>query len=400
MTHHLVVLGAGYAGLAAASRAARRLHSSDVRITLINSGDRFVERIRLHQLAAGQALREYPIRSLLAGTGVTLLVGSVQSIDAAAQRIEVQTSQATSPVEVDYDTLVFALGSRADVSAVPGVAEYAHSVADAGSAIRLRNQLAALDAAGAGTVTVVGGGLTGIETTAELAESHPALRVQVVNDVAPGNWLSHRAQQHVHQAFDRLGIDVRSGTVVHGVQPGRILLSTGEQLAADVIVWAAGFRVSELAATAGFTVDGRGRMAVDRTLRSVSDPNVYGIGDAAAAQVGDAVTRMCCQTSLPMGQHVADVIADQLTGRTPTPFRLRYVWQNISLGRRDAVTQFTHADDSPRAATLRGRPATLFKEGISRGVMVALRHPGPYPPAVRRRAATGQPNRGQESLEK
>jgi hypothetical protein len=47
-----------------------------------------------------------------------------------------------------------------------------------------------------------------------------------------------------------------------------------------------------------------------------------------------------------MGQHVADVVADRLTGGDPRPFRLRYVWQNISLGRRDGVTQFTHADDS------------------------------------------------------
>ena len=397
MTHHLVVLGAGYAGLAAAGRAARRLASSDVRITLINDGDRFVERIRLHQLAAGQALRDYPIRSLLAGTGVDLLVGSVLSIDTAAQRVEVQTGPAMSPAMVEYDTLVYALGSRADIAAIPGVAHSAHSVADAGSALRLRSRLPALAADG-GTLAVVGGGLTGIEVATELAESHPALRVQLVSAVAPGDWLSQRAQRHVQLAFERLGIETRTGVLVREVKPGRLLLGGGDQLAADEIVWAAGFRVNELAAAAGFAVDERGRMAVDETLRSRSDPNVYGIGDAAAAHVGDALTRMSCQTSLPMGQHVADVIADRLTGRTPTAFRLRYVWQNISLGRRDAVTQFTHADDSPRWSILHGRPAARFKEGIGRSVMVSLRHPGPYRPSGPRSATGRQPARVSDSL--
>jgi NADH dehydrogenase FAD-containing subunit len=69
-------------------------------------------------------------------------------------------------------------------------------------------------------------------------------------------------------------------------------------------------------------------------------------GQAAAHAPDGNETRVSCQTGLPMGQHVADVVADRLTGGDPRPFRLRYVWQNISLGRRDGVTQFTHADDS------------------------------------------------------
>ncbi|MET0864852.1 MAG: FAD-dependent oxidoreductase, partial [Nakamurella sp.] len=363
MTHQLVILGAGYAGLAAAGRAARRLHSNDVRITLINARDRFVDRIRLHQLAAGQTLRDHPIRQLLTGTGVQLVVGTVLSIDAAAGQIDVQPPSATAPVLVRYDTLVYALGSTADVRAVPGAAVYAHTIADADSALRLRSRLAEL--VPGDTLTVVGGGLTGIEAATELAESHPGLRVQLVSDAVPGCWLSDHAQRHVLHGLHGLGIETRSGARVNQVLRTGLALADGGQIVADVVLWAAGFQVSGIAAAAGFAVDDRGRMLVDGTLRSRSDPDVYAVGDAAAAQVQDGVTRMSCQTSLPMGQHVADVIADRLTGRDATVFKLRYVWQNISLGRRDAVTQFTHADDSPRSAHLRGQPAALFKEGVN-----------------------------------
>jgi NADH:quinone reductase (non-electrogenic) len=76
---------------------------------------------------------------------------------------------------------------------------------------------------------------------------------------------------------------------------------------------------------------------------------------------------MSCQTGLPMGQYVADEITRRITGRRSKPLRIRYVWQNISLGRRDGVTQFTHVDDSPRRLVLAGRSSARFKEAITRG---------------------------------
>lgn len=130
-----------------------------------------------------------------------------------------------------------------------------------------------------------------------------------------------------------------------------------------MVVWAAGFRVPALAADAGLAVDDAGRMIVDDRLRSVSHPTVYGIGDAAAR------IRMSCQTSLPMGQYVARALA----GRTSAAHRVRYVWQNISLGRRNGITQFTRADDSPVPAVLTGRTAARFKEAITRAAAWSAR---------------------------
>ncbi|MFE7118738.1 oxidoreductase, partial [Streptomyces sp. NPDC057654] len=88
---------------------------------------------------------------------------------------------------------------------------------------------------------------------------------------------------------------------------------------------------------------------------------------------GGAASRMSCQTGLPMGAYAARSVVASLTGRTPAPLRLRYVWQNISLGRHDGLTQFTRRDDTPVDAVLTGRPSARFKEAVTRGTVLALR---------------------------
>lgn len=97
MTHRLLVLGAGYAGLGAARRAARRLRRTDVEVTLINATDRFVERIRLHQRAAGQALRDRSLRTMLDGADVKLVVARVTAIDVDARIVRPDGQQGGGP---------------------------------------------------------------------------------------------------------------------------------------------------------------------------------------------------------------------------------------------------------------------------------------------------------------
>ncbi|GHG54698.1 NAD(P)/FAD-dependent oxidoreductase [Streptomyces griseocarneus] len=379
MSHHIVVVGAGYAGLVAAKRVAGRLRHTDVTVTLINAVDRFVERVRLHQLAAGQHPQDLPLRDLLHGTRVGLLVARVTSVDASARTVHVDRA----PHAVGYDTLVYALGSRAHVDAVPGVAEHAHTLAEPAQADRLHRHIARLPS-GAG-VAVVGGGLTGLEAATELAEARPDLRVALFAGADIGARLSPRARRHLLRALDRLRVTVHPGAPVTEVRENAVVDAEGRSFAADAVIWTAGFRAPALAAEAGFATDADGRMTVDGTLRSVSHPEVYAVGDAAAGHAVDAaVTRMSCQTALPMGRQAADVIAARLTGREPRPVRIRYAFTNISLGRRDGIVQFTRPDDSPRAPALTGRTAALFKEAVVRGTVLAVRGTGPLVPARRR----------------
>ncbi|MEW2525240.1 FAD-dependent oxidoreductase [Streptomyces sp. NPDC047071] len=364
MAAHIVVLGAGYAGVVAAKSIAKQ---SGTRVTLVNASDRFVERVRMHQVAVGQQVRQRPIAELLTGAPVEFVVDRVVAID--AERREVVLADAAP---LGYDTLVYALGSLAAHDAVPGAAEHAYPLAVAEDADRLRARLAA-----GGTVTVVGGGLTGIEAAAELAETRPELKVRLVTGGALGAALSERGRQHLRRVFARLGIEVRDNAKVTEVRADGVLLADGALLPSDTVVWTTGFRVPEIAREAGLAVDDHGRVLVDPTLRSVSHPDVYAIGDAAAARRQDGQElRMACATGLPSAAHVARSISDRLAGRTPSPLRFRYLNQCVSLGRRDGLIQFVRDDDSAVERVLTGRVAAWYKEFIVRGALSAQRHPG------------------------
>jgi NADH dehydrogenase FAD-containing subunit len=363
MTEQVVVLGAGYAGQLAARAAAK---TKDVTVTLVNDRDRFVERVRLHQLAAGQELRDRPISDLVAGTGIRLVVDRAIAIDHEHKEVVLAGGES-----IGYDTLIYALGSHADLESVPGAAEYADTVAGSEQAARLRDRLR-----DGGVVTVVGGGLTGIEAATELAESRPGLKVRLVTGDALGERLSAKGRRHLHRVFGRLGIELREHAAVTEVRADGVLLADGEHLRSDTVVWTTGFRVPALAAEAGFAVDEHGRLIVDETLRSVSHPDVYGVGDAAAGRMpGGQELRMACATGLPAAQQAVRVINDRRAGRTPKPFRFRYVNQCISLGRRDGLIQYVDRFDRPKEFVLTGRAAALYKELIVRSAYQVQRHP-------------------------
>ncbi|RJL33198.1 NAD(P)/FAD-dependent oxidoreductase [Bailinhaonella thermotolerans] len=362
--HHIVVLGAGYAGLTTALRLDRR---ASRKVTLINATPDFTQRIRLHELIAGRPGVTVPIAELTRGTGIETVVARVTGIDLDARTVRTADGRAIS-----YDTLVYALGSRTDVSA-PGVAEHAYTVE---RAAELRERLRA----GAGDLAVVGGGLTGIELATELAEAYPSWRVKLVAGGELARGVSAGGRAHVARVLDRLGVETVRHSRVTAVHEGGLTTENGE-IAADVVIWAGSFVVPGLAAEAGLAVDARGRALVDETMRSVSRPDVYVVGDAAAVDIRGAESRMSCAAAMPIAAHAADSINARLAGREPKPFRFRYVLQCVSLGRHDALVQFVNEDDSPHDRFVSGRSGALIKEGICRFTVAGLRMSRRYPAA-------------------
>ncbi|MEU9862894.1 FAD-dependent oxidoreductase [Streptomyces sp. NPDC047971] len=358
-TTKVVVIGGGYSGVMAASRLTRR---DDVTVTLINPRAAFVERIRLHQLAGGthEAVVEY--RKVLA-EGVGLVVDSVTRIDAAERRLTLESGGT-----VDYDYLVYAVGSGSARPSVPGAAEFAYPVAGLEEAERLRSALEAAPVSAA--VTVVGGGPSGIETAAELAET--GRRVTLVCGRVLGPYLHPRGRRSVAGRLAALGVTVVEGpgAEVTAVTRDAVRLADGRELAGHVTVWTAGFGVPDLAARSGLTTDSLGRLLTDETLTSVDDERIVAAGDSAAPS--DLPFRMGCQSAVQLGPQAAETVLSRIAGERPAPVDVGFAGQCISLGRRFGIFQVSHKDDTAKKLYLGGRPGAKLKELICRSTVWQL----------------------------
>lgn len=397
MKHRIVVLGAGYAGAYVAGILARRLSPADTEITVVNAVPEFVQRMRLHQLAAGRDIEAPKLADVFAGTGIRLRVARVTAVDPERQVVAV--ADADGGGELGYDTLLYALGSHGADRTVPGAAEHAFDVAARPSALRLRERLDGLGSRGeGGRVVVVGDGLTGIESATEIAESRPGLSVALVARGELGARLSAGARDHLRQACDRLGMTVLEHTSVEAVEATRVLCADGTALASDATVWTAGFAVDPMAAAGGLEVTGNGQIVVDRTMRSVSYPNVYAIGDSAHA-IGDngRSLPMSCASAGYTGRQAIEAIVGRLTGRKIVNTKLVYTYNHISLGRRDGILQPVDDEGRAKPKYVGGRKAARVKAGVIRTSLWATSHPTFGMPKRRRRLATAPDASGERA---
>ncbi|MGW3570418.1 NAD(P)/FAD-dependent oxidoreductase [Streptomyces sp. NPDC000941] len=385
MQHRIIVLGAGYTGASAAGRLAKRLHREDVTITLVNAEPDFVERVRMHQLAVGQDLKPRPFGEMFAGTGVELKLARVTGIDVDRKTVAViDVNGANGAEELQYDTLVYALGSGWNDQGVPGTAEHAHELAGRPGALQLRERLARLDAGQ--PVVVVGGGLTGLEAATEIAEARPELDVVLAARGGLGDWLSPKGREHLRKVCDKLGITVHEHTAVTGVEADRVVTADGKAIPAAVTVWTTGFAVHPIAKATALEATGTGQIVVDATMRSVSHPDVYAVGDAAMVMgPGDKPLRMSCASGVPTAWQAADAIAARLTGGKLPSVPIRYFNQCISLGRKEGVIQYVTADDRAVRAALTGRFAAVYKELVCKGAAWGVANPTLGMPSRRRR---------------
>jgi NADH dehydrogenase len=345
--HRVVVVGGGYAGTLAANRLRKR---DDVDVTLLNPRPEFVDRIRLHQFVAGSGEATADYGSLLA-EGIRLVVDGATRIDTAARTVRLASGR-----DLDYDYLIYAVGSTAAIPAsVPGAAENAVSMVEWESAQRLRATLVALPSEA--PITVVGGGLTGIETAAELAEQGRRITLVCGGMLAPS--LSISTRRSVSRWLSRHGVTVVEAASVTEVRPDAVVLSDGDVRRSALTIWAAGFGVPELAVASGLRTDEIGRLLTDETLTSVDDDRIVATGDAAAPS-GQPL-RMSCQAAGPLGAQAADTVLSRIAGTEPAVIDFAFTGACVSLGRRSAVRQFARKDDTAVNVYVSGRIAAAYK---------------------------------------
>jgi NADH dehydrogenase FAD-containing subunit len=316
-----------------------------------------VERVRLHQRIAGTSAAVTPLASMLRA-GMTSRVGTVDKIGDGSVTLD-------DGKRVDFDYAFLAVGSKS--LPMPGTVP----VGTWEGAEEARVAFAALPAGS--TVTVVGGGLTGIETAAELAEARPEVRVRLVGS-SVAETFSDGARRRVRAGLERLKVDVVEDDVTEvsagdGRFDGVVRLRSGTAFTSDLTLWAIVAGIPDLAARSGLEVDADGRAVVDEFLRSVTDERIFVVGDCA----GVPGSRFACYTAEPQGIHAANTLARLVEGHQPKPFSLGYLAFNVSLGRKDAVGQFTRRDDTPRRVYLAGRAGAVVKEAGSRSALFGAR---------------------------
>ncbi|MER7515990.1 FAD-dependent oxidoreductase [Streptomyces sp. NPDC126499] len=365
----VVVIGGGYAGVMAANRLTRR---EDVTVTLVNPRPDLVHRVRLHQLVGGSDDAVVAYRDVLAER-VRLVVDSVTRIDAAGRAVAL-----ASGGTLDYDYLIYAVGSGSAAPSVPGAADFARPIATLEEARRLR---AVLDATPpTAPVTVVGAGPTGIETAAELAEQ--GRRVTLVCGGLLGPYLHTRGRRTVARRLDGLGVRVvdGSGTKVTAVTRDAVRLADGRELPSEVTVWTVGFGVPDLAARSGLSTDAVGRLVTDETLTSVDDDRILAAGDSAAPS--GLPLRMSCLNATPLGARAADTVLSRLAGEQPDRLHQGFYAQCISLGRSAGIYQFANRSDVAVwlhiGEGLGARIKELVCQGIPRHLAEEAHTPGSY----------------------
>ncbi len=347
----VLVIGGGYAGVLAANRLTQR---DDVSVTLVNPRSTFVERIRLHQLVGGSNDAIVDYQDVLAD-GVRLVVDSATRIDAARRNVTLATGDT-----IDYDYLIYAVGSGSAAPGVPGAAEFAYPIATLEEAKRLRM---IVDSAPVSTaITVVGSGPSGIETAAELAETGRNVTLVCGDELGP--YLHPRGRRSVAKRLAKLGVTVIDGpgSKVTAVTSGAVQLGDGRELPSSITIWTAGFGVPALATQSGLSTDAAGRLLTDETLTSVDNPRIVAAGDSASPS--GVPYRMSCQAAGPLGAHAADTVLNRIAGEQPGPFATGFFGQCISLGRGHGIFQFSRRNDEAVWFHLGGRAAAKLKEFV------------------------------------
>jgi NADH dehydrogenase len=357
-TYDLVILGAGYAGLMAALRIAGRRRRPQ-RIALVNERDGFVERVRLQeQLSHPVAPRIASLPALLAGRDIDFMRARIEALDADGRTLRL--AQDDGVREIGFARAIYALGSRIDRDAVPGVAEHAYCLdpgEDARSVAALR---ARLDAAGQHSlrVLVIGGGTTATEVAGEIKDGWPQAAVTMICRTRCGDFKKGERLAAITRAeLERRGIALLDGTIVAEIDAAGVTTASGNRIAGDVCVWAGGLRAAPLARMAGMATDRQDRIWVDPMLRSISHSHIVVIGDAARpiAPTG-APYRLSAYSAVVSGAYAADALLAWQSGRRPRPFAFSTIGQGVAIG-KGGLGFPTYRNDRQALFILRGRLA-------------------------------------------
>jgi NADH dehydrogenase len=360
--HHVVIVGGGFGGLAAAQALAG---APGIRVTLIDRRNYHLFQPLLYQvatavLAPGEVAE--PIRRILSGCrNITVLLGEADAIDPV--RREIHLTQGTT---LAYDTLVVATGATHSYFGHPEWERFAPGLKTLEDARRIRARvLLAFEQAELGTsaaererlltFVVIGGGPTGVEMAGAIAGlAHQALardfrnidptRSRIILVEAGPRILGtfpDDLSTYAARALEGLGVTVLTGKPVEEITDEGVTAG-GVFIPAATVVWGAGVRASPAGQWLGVETDRVGRVRVNPDLSVPGLHGVYVLGDAALASGKDgAPLPGLAQVAHQQGRYLGRALRDRIVrGAVPKPFRFRSRGNLAVIGRNAAVVQW------------------------------------------------------------
>jgi NADH dehydrogenase len=351
----VLVVGAGFAGLATISRLAR----GGMRVTLADRHIYSTFQPLLYQVAtAGLAPSDvaYPLRGFAHKYGARFRHGDLAHVDTDGRIAEFADGG-----QLEYDYLILATGVTAGFFGITGAAEYSHALYTLHDAATMRARilegLERLSLEGVRkdvTVTIVGGGATGVELAGTLAEfrniglpsSYPDIDPQCVHirlvEQAPVLLTPYvpPLQEYAREQLVKRGVELRLNATIKEITADRLILADGEELPSDLTAWAAGVAGPPEAGKWGLPQGKGGRLLARPDLRVEGQDRIFAIGDIALT--GDHPVPQLAQPALQMGRHAAVQIRRLEAGQDTVPFRYHDKGTMATIGSRSAVVELNH----------------------------------------------------------
>ena len=369
---HVVIVGAGFGGLA----AARRLAKAPVDVTLVDRRNHHLFQPLLYQVATAAlspADIAVPTRAILARqTNARVLLDEVTGLDASARQVYLRES---APLR--YDWLILATGARHSYFGRDGWADHAPGIKTIDDATAVRRKiLLALERAETEsdpdrrrallTFVVIGGGPTGVEMAGAIAELAHRSVSREFRSITPHcsrvilvdganrvlSAFPESLSAAAHRALEQLGVELRLGENVSHVAADHITF--GEAIIpTHTAIWAAGVEASPAAKWLRSGADRAGRVPVDRHLHPEGNRRIFVCGDTAACPDGKGgVLPGIAPVAKQQGRFAADAIIAAISQRATPPFRYRNYGNLATIGRRRAVIDFGRVHVTGLAAWL------------------------------------------------
>jgi NADH dehydrogenase len=354
---HVVILGGGFGGLA----AARALDCPGIRVTLIDRSNHHLFQPLLYQVATAALAApdvSAPIRQILSRqANVTVLMAGVQRIEVEKKRIVVEARH------IEYDYLIMATGMGHAYFGNDKWAEHAPGLKTVGEALDVRRRIlrafeaAELEVAPEArrpytTFVVVGGGPTGVEMAGSLAEIagrtlardfrrfDPRTTRVILIEAGPRilSTFPESLSEKACLQLEKLGVEVRLNGRVTDLGPDFVEVG-GETIATRTVLWAAGVQASPLTTHLGVPLDRAGRVWVEDDLSVPDRPEVFVAGDLIAKTQDGKTLAGVAQLAVQSGRHIAKNIRHDVTARPRQPFRYVDKGSMATIGRNMAVAK-------------------------------------------------------------